>query len=85
MGDSSYTNLRYLNLSGRIYKVRMSTIVAVSVKRPTPETRWSNNAGNEKWPETQNKLIGKYFLVLVIVKAFFILKAKNIYQPKDEF
>lgn len=81
MGDSSYTNLRYLSLSGRIYNARMSTIVAVSVKRPNPDTRCSNNAGNEKWPEKQNKF--KYFPELVIVKPVFTI-AKKIFQPKDK-
>jgi len=55
----------------------MSTIVTVSVKRPTPDTRCSKDAGTEKPGKFKC-----YFPKLVMVKTFPI--AKDVYQLKGK-
>jgi len=55
----------------------MSTIVSVGVKRPTPDTRCSKDAGTEKPGKFK-----RYFPKLVMVKTFPI--EKDVYQPKGK-
>ena len=49
--DSSYTLLLYCPLSGSMYRARLSMTVAVTVRRPIPDTRWRRRVGRENRPE----------------------------------
>ena len=57
---SLYTKLRYSNLLGRMYNIRISTMVADRVRRLTADARWPTSAEKEKWPEKNKKKIKKY-------------------------
>ena len=54
-GKRLYTKLRYSDLLGRMYNIRISTMVAVRVRRLTADARWPNSAEKEKWPEKNKK------------------------------
>ena len=59
-GKRLYTKLRYSDLLGRMYNIRISTMVADRVRRLTADARWPNSAEKEKWPEKNKKKIKKY-------------------------
>ena len=54
-GKRLYTKPRYFDLLGRMYNIRISTMVADRVRRLTADARWPNSAEKEKWPEKNKK------------------------------